>query len=128
MPSPTQKVLKSLRDAGYRAAIVERWNTFAKIRSDLFGCIDILAVLGPQTIGLQVTTMSHMDARFEKIRRLPDAKLWLAGGTRRLLIIGTAKRGPRGKRKVWTERMWECYLDQGKLKYRVGGRRRFPRL
>ena len=44
--SPTQRTLKRLRDSGDYplVTIVERWNAFAKIRQDLFGIIDLLAI------------------------------------------------------------------------------------
>ena len=44
--SPTQRTLKRLREKEEYplVTIVERWNAFAKIRQDLFGIIDILAI------------------------------------------------------------------------------------
>jgi hypothetical protein len=38
--SPTQLSLKKLREEGYTVAVVEHWNSFARIRQDLFGFID----------------------------------------------------------------------------------------
>lgn len=41
--SPAQRSLAALKQLGYRAKVVEKWNPFAKIRQDLFGG-DILAL------------------------------------------------------------------------------------
>jgi len=43
--SPTARTLKALRDGGATCQVVEHWNSFAKIRQDLFGCIDVLVLL-----------------------------------------------------------------------------------
>ena len=65
--SPTQLSLKLLRDQGYTVAIVEHWNAFARIRQDLFGFIDILALKGKEVLAVQTTTASNMSARVIKI-------------------------------------------------------------
>lgn len=64
--TPTQRSLKHLRKAGYLVAITERWNPFAKIRQDLFGVIDLLAVKDGETLGVQTTSMSNVSARIKK--------------------------------------------------------------
>ena len=46
---------------------VERWNSFARVKNDLFGIIDVLAVGAGRTIGVQVTSRSNMAARRRKI-------------------------------------------------------------
>ena len=43
--SPTQRSLKLLRDEGYTAQVVERWNPHARVRQDLFGVIDTAAMI-----------------------------------------------------------------------------------
>ena len=65
--SPTQLSLKLLRDQGYTVAIVEHWNSFARIRQDLFGFIDILALKGKEVLAVQNTTATNMSARVTKI-------------------------------------------------------------
>jgi hypothetical protein len=65
--SPTQLSLKLLRDQGYTVAIVEHWNSFARIRQDLFGFIDILALKGKEVLAIQTTTATNMSARITKI-------------------------------------------------------------
>ena len=48
-------------------AIVERWNPFAKIRQDLFGFVDLLAIRQGETLAVQTTSGSNVSARVKKI-------------------------------------------------------------
>src|SRR5687768_1416736 len=66
--SPTQRTLAHLKAQGFKhVAIVEKWNPHARIRQDLFGFIDILAVLNNVTYAFQVTSGSNVSKRFDKI-------------------------------------------------------------
>lgn len=65
--SPTQLTLRQLRKQGYTAQVVERWNPFAKVRQDLFGCIDVLAVGNGETIGVQCTSYANVSSRVKKM-------------------------------------------------------------
>lgn len=65
--SPTQRSLKLLREAGYTVAVVEHFNHFARIRQDLFGFIDLLALRGEETLAIQTTSYSNVSARVNKI-------------------------------------------------------------
>ena len=65
--SPTQLSLAKLREEGYTVAIVEYWNSFARIRVDLLGFIDILAFKGKEVLAVQTTSASNMSARVKKI-------------------------------------------------------------
>jgi hypothetical protein len=51
--SPTQRTLKYLRELGYLVAVVEKWNPHARIRQDLYGFIDVLAVKRDETLAVQ---------------------------------------------------------------------------
>ena len=64
---PTARSLKLLRERGYRCAVVEKWNPHARIRQDLFGVVDILAIKGPETLAVQATSGSHVADRVTKI-------------------------------------------------------------
>lgn len=74
--SPCTRSLKLLRSQGYRVGVVERWNPHARIRQDLFGIIDLVAIRkGHNTLGVQTTSYSNVSARVAKIREseaLPD--------------------------------------------------------
>ena len=65
--SPTQRSLKWLRELGYTAVITERWNPFARIRQDLFGIVDVLAVARGETLAVQCTSAKNVSARVKKI-------------------------------------------------------------
>ena len=42
--SPTARSLRRLRELGYLCQVTEHWNQWARVRQDLFGFIDILAI------------------------------------------------------------------------------------
>lgn len=65
--SPTSRSLAKLREEGYQVAIVEKWNPHARIRQDLFGFADLLAVGNGETVAVQTTSASNMAARIRKI-------------------------------------------------------------
>lgn len=67
MTSPTQRSLKHLREQGYRAEVVEKWIPGANLRKDLFGFVDIVAIRGAETLGVQSTSRSNVSARVQKI-------------------------------------------------------------
>lgn len=100
--SPTQRSLKKLRDDGYLTAVVERWNPYARIRQDLFGFIDIVAIKVNETLAVQTTSTSNLSSRLSKIAQNKSAIVWLGSTTRKIILHGWSKKGPRGKRKVWT--------------------------
>ena len=65
--SPTERSLALLRKEGYLVGIVEKWNPHARIRQDLYGFIDLLAVRPGETLGVQATSGSNVSARVAKI-------------------------------------------------------------
>lgn len=80
--SPTARSLKWLRDKGFSAQVVEKYNMFAHVRIDLFGCIDIVAI-HPElngVTGVQSTTSSHLQDHIKKSVAIPELKLWLIAG------------------------------------------------
>src|SRR5574343_733329 len=101
--SPTQRTLKYLREKGYICAITEHWNPHARIRQDLFGFIDLLALGIDRIVAIQCTSGANLSARVQKIRSLADAVLWYrAGGD--ILVIGWRKLKREG-RQVWMPRI-----------------------
>lgn len=66
--TPTQRTLKHVRDEGYLAEVVEHWNSHAKIRQDLFGFVDVVALRPGETVGIQCTSTQNVSARVAKIR------------------------------------------------------------
>ena len=66
--SPTARSLAELRKRGFRADVVEQWIPRAKIRKDLFGCIDIVAIgKDGRLLGIQATTGDNHAARCTKL-------------------------------------------------------------
>ena len=84
MVNPTERTLKRLRDHGYQVAVVERWNMHARIRQDLFGWCDIVAIREdlPGVLGIQACRASHSLNRFSKIIQVPALRVWLKSGNR----------------------------------------------
>jgi hypothetical protein len=100
--TPTARSLAYLRKQGYLAAVVERFNSYTKRKNDLWGFVDIVAIKDGKTIGVQTTSSAHVADRIAKIRAHENCAAVLACWT--VIVHGWAKRGPRGKRKVWTLR------------------------
>jgi len=65
--TPTERSLKYLREQGYLCAIVEKWNPHARIRQDLWGWCDILAIKKNEVLAVQVTS-TGVAARIKKIQ------------------------------------------------------------
>lgn len=65
--SPTELTLRTLRDEGYTAQVVEHWVPGANIRRDLWGFVDVLAIRDGETLGVQCTSYSNVPARVKKI-------------------------------------------------------------
>lgn len=66
--TPTQRSLKALAEQDYLPVVVERWNAFAKIRQDLWGWCDILAIRKGEVLAVQVTSSANVSARIKKIQ------------------------------------------------------------
>ena len=82
---------------------MERWNAFAHVRVDLFGCIDIVAIRDGITgsTGIQTTSAANMQARRDKIKASKEMKLWVLCGNR-IELHGWGKFGKGGVKK------WVC--------------------
>lgn len=78
--SPTQRSLEKLRAEGYLCQIVERWNPHVRIRQDLFGIGDILAIREGETLLVQTTSRGNVAARVTKIQESEHLDKILAAG------------------------------------------------
>lgn len=65
--TPTARTLAELRKRGYRCQVVEQTIPHTFIKRDLFGMFDVLAIRGPETLAVQVTSGSNVAARLTKI-------------------------------------------------------------
>lgn len=103
MTSPTQRTLKEFRGRGYKCQVVEHWNSFARIRIDLFGFIDIVAMRPGEILGIQTTSDSGRSARRKKILDSELARDWVeAGGKIVLTTWGKKKVKGGGRAMRWT--------------------------
>jgi hypothetical protein len=66
-PTPTARSMTHLRAAGWTVGVVEQRIPNTNITRDLFGFIDLVAIRGPVTMGVQVTSGSNVAARIRKI-------------------------------------------------------------
>jgi len=88
--SPTQRTLAQLRAAGYPLVqVVERWNPYARVRQDLFGIIDVVAV-GADIVAVQTTSGSNVAARVAKITESEALPILRRAGIR-VLVHGWRK-------------------------------------
>ena len=90
MVSPTQLSLKLLRNNGYLADVVERYNSFSRKRHDLYGIFDIVACRTGEIAFIQTTTASNVSARIHKIEDHPDIDIIRKSGAT-LLVHGWRK-------------------------------------
>ena len=90
MSSPTQRTLAHLRKAGYPLVQVEeRWNPHVRVRQDLFGIIDVVAV-GADIVGVQATSASNISKRVAKLTDSPALPILRKAGIR-VLVHGWRK-------------------------------------
>lgn len=101
MSSPTQRTLQECRALGLTAQVTERWNAYARVRVDLFDCIDVVACGEGFILGIQACASASHAARMAKAKASPRLAAWIAGGGR-FEVWSWGKRGGKGKRKVWT--------------------------
>ena len=101
--TPTQRSLAHLRAAGWQVAIVEHWNPFARIRQDLFGVLDLLAVRDGVTLGVQTTSGSNVSARVRKIAESETVPALRKAGW--LLHVHGWRKGANGR---WALREVDC--------------------
>ena len=100
--SPTALTLRALRRDGYTAEVVEHWNPHARVRNDLFGVIDVLALKGAETLAVQATSDSNVSARVRKIAESEHiAAIREAGWT--VVVHGWSKKG-----RNWVCRTVDC--------------------
>lgn len=99
--TPTARGVAKLKANGYRVAVVEKWDPHARIRQDLFGIIDLLAIRNGETLAVQTTSSSNVAARMTKIadsEATPDIR---AAGWR--FEVHGWRKGKNGR--------WQCRVE-----------------
>lgn len=109
--SPTSRTLAELKRRGWTAQVVERFNTFSKKRVDLFGVIDIVAIVpGRGILGIQATSGTNHTSRADKVLDEPRAHAWVAAGGLLQVWSWSKKREPGKKRERWEVRIDELVV------------------
>lgn len=111
---PTQRTLESLRKQGVTCQVVERWQIVPShpgggVRKDLFGCVDVVAIMDNQITGIQCGAGSGHSAHKKKCLAEPRMIEWLQAGGR-LILHSWSQKGAKGKRKLWQCRIEELTL------------------
>lgn len=100
--SPTTLTLRHLRADGWPLVqVVEHWNPHARVRNDLFGFVDVLAVGPHGTLAVQTTTATNVPARVRKIAEHEHVAAVREAGWA-IHVHGWAKRNGR-----WVLARWE---------------------
>lgn len=104
--SPTSHTTGQLKKQGVTYQIVEKWNQHAKVRQDLFGFVDILAMRDNKFVGIQATSATNHSTRLKKAMAEPRLIEWLNCG---------------GKFEVWSwkqddkTKRWSVRIDEVKI-------------
>ncbi len=120
---PTARTLQRVRDMGGIAGVVERYNQFSRKRHDLFGCIDVVAIIARQTYGIQTTSGSNHATHVRAALENRDLRLWLQAGNHFEVWswsqrVAYNKDGSKAKVKRWTLRR-DCFQRHNNGQNRV---------
>lgn len=105
--TPTARTLKVLKAEGWHCAKVEAWNPWCKMRHDLYGMFDYLALRPGKIVGVQITSGSNHAARVKKLAASDLLPIWLSTG-QGAQVRSWTKSKRTGK---WAERITEMELE-----------------
>ena len=97
--STTQLSLKLMRDRGYYAEVVERYNFFTKRKNDFAGFLDLLCLSPGEVMGVQTTSLANISSRINKIMEHENLDVVLAAGIK-IEVHGWVKKNNRWQVKV----------------------------
>lgn len=100
--TPTSLSMALCKLRGWSFDIAEHWNSFAKRRVDLFGCIDIVAC-ADRIVGIQSTVRGEVSKRVAKALAEPRLESWLRSGGR-FIVWGWDEPEGRGAKRAVTMR------------------------
>lgn len=104
MSSTIARSIKILKSEGFHCGITEKYNSFVKIKNDLFGFADLVAFkkdLKNIVLAINATTNSNLSNHIKKYSENKILKDWIECG-HRFEIWCWSKMGKMGKRKLWT--------------------------
>jgi len=98
--STVQMSMRYLEDLGYTVDVVERWipGAHGRVRKDLFGIFDLVAIRAGETLGVQTTSRVNLPARLRKIERSQHLPGLLDAGWR---VVVHGWHQPNGPRTRW---------------------------
>jgi hypothetical protein len=96
--SPTARSLAHLRKTCQLVQVVERWNPHARIRQDLFGIIDILAIRDGETVAVQSTSWSNTKSRINKMTESDALEHLRAAGW--ILLVHGWRKNKKGRYEI----------------------------
>jgi hypothetical protein len=102
MVSPMTLTMEKLREDGYLPWKTETWNSFARIRQDLWGFCDVLAVGRCGVLAVQCTSWGNVSTRVKKIAESAQVGPVREAGIR-IVVWGWRKVG-----KNWEYREVDC--------------------
>lgn len=95
----TKLSLDYLRGLGYTVDVVERWvpsiNGGPRVRRDLFGILDLVAIRDGETLGVQTTTKGQIAAHARKIAKVEHVGALREAGWRLVIHGWSQPNGPR---------------------------------
>lgn len=92
--TPTQLSKRKLEAEGYTVEITERWNSFAKIRQDMWGFVDLVGLKENETLAVQTTSYDNVSKRVNKIADHPNVDAVRKAGWR-IVVHGWHKKDNR---------------------------------
>ncbi len=114
--SNVERTLDWLRERGADVDFTERKIPYTKIKKDLYGIIDLVALIKDDSVledswwlwGVQVCGGGDFAAHHKKILASDKAYKWVHGGHRKLLLIGwrKLKRGWLPRVQLYTRGDW----------------------
>jgi hypothetical protein len=115
--SPTARTIAYFKSNGAVCRIVEKWIPITPagyrgkmVRRDLWGA-DLQVAQGSKLLGVQCCAGTDHSKRVNKSCADPDVHHWLNTGNG-FEVWSWAKRGDRGKRKLWKARVTQLVLDK----------------
>ena len=93
--TPSTRSIKKLTNEGWLVWNVENRVPRTNITKDLFGFLDLVALKGEETLGIQVTSASNVSARIKKITHHPNVGIVRDAGW------GIEVHGWRKKKDEW---------------------------
>ena len=119
MTSRYQRTTAVIREQGYLYAKTEKWNHFAKIKTDLFNIFD-LVVLKPfiGIVGVQVCGSDYKShERKILVEESKNTRAWLDSfGLIEIHAWAKRKKKRGGKAMVWVCRIFDIKVINGELK------------